>query len=149
MIALAVCLKKGTGLTLVGRLFGIEISSWVTDFLFSSLIRYRGFNSDVFVSHEHLSEPGTTRNFWTGKHPLVCRLTRDYKASRCCVQQCRGKTPINFSLQTKKASKEAFFIKLVGARGFEPPTSRSRTVRSTRLSHAPSNKYQIVGYPHE
>ena len=26
---------------------------------------------------------------------------------------------------------------LVGARGFEPPTSRSRTVRSTRLSHAP------------
>src|SRR6185369_6973979 len=28
---------------------------------------------------------------------------------------------------------------LVGARGFEPPTSRSRTVRSTRLSHAPTS----------
>ena|GEM_PF-6899262 len=27
---------------------------------------------------------------------------------------------------------------MVGARGFEPPTSRSRTVRSTRLSHAPT-----------
>ena len=27
---------------------------------------------------------------------------------------------------------------LVGARGFEPPASRSRTVRSTRLSYAPS-----------
>ena len=27
---------------------------------------------------------------------------------------------------------------LVGARGFEPPTSRSRTERSTRLSHAPN-----------
>ena len=27
---------------------------------------------------------------------------------------------------------------LVGARGFEPPTSRSRTERSTRLSHAPT-----------
>ena len=26
---------------------------------------------------------------------------------------------------------------MVGARGFEPPTSPSRTVRSTRLSHAP------------
>lgn len=26
---------------------------------------------------------------------------------------------------------------MVGARGFEPPTSRSRTERSTRLSHAP------------
>jgi hypothetical protein len=29
-------------------------------------------------------------------------------------------------------------VRLVGARGFEPPTSRSRTVRSTRLSHAPN-----------
>ena len=28
---------------------------------------------------------------------------------------------------------------LVGASGFEPPTSRSRTVRSTRLSHAPNS----------
>ena len=27
---------------------------------------------------------------------------------------------------------------MVGASGFEPPTSRSRTVRSTRLSHAPN-----------
>ncbi len=27
---------------------------------------------------------------------------------------------------------------LVGARGFEPPASASRTLRSTRLSHAPS-----------
>ena len=27
--------------------------------------------------------------------------------------------------------------KMVGASGFEPPTSRSRTVRSTKLSHAP------------
>src|SRR6266568_41598 len=27
---------------------------------------------------------------------------------------------------------------MVGASGFEPPTSRSRTVRSTRLSHAPT-----------
>ena len=30
--------------------------------------------------------------------------------------------------------------KMVGARGFEPPTSRSRTERSTRLSHAPTTK---------
>jgi hypothetical protein len=28
--------------------------------------------------------------------------------------------------------------KMVGASGFEPPTSRSRTVRSTMLSHAPT-----------
>ena len=28
---------------------------------------------------------------------------------------------------------------MVGARGFEPPASRSRTVRSTRLSYAPSD----------
>ena len=44
----------------------------------------------------------------------------------------------------KAKAKEAitffgFLLIMVGARGFEPPTSRSRTVRSTRLSHAPSN----------
>ena len=33
---------------------------------------------------------------------------------------------------------------VVGARGFEPPTSRSRTERSTRLSHAPTSKW-IIG----
>ena len=27
---------------------------------------------------------------------------------------------------------------MVGARGFEPPASRSRTVRSTKLSYAPT-----------
>jgi hypothetical protein len=27
---------------------------------------------------------------------------------------------------------------MVGARGFEPPASRTRTVRSTKLSYAPS-----------
>lgn len=32
---------------------------------------------------------------------------------------------------------------LVGARGFEPPTSRSRTVRSTRLSHAPTSEEKL------
>jgi hypothetical protein len=37
-----------------------------------------------------------------------------------------------------------FFGILVGARGFEPPTSRSRTERSTRLSHAPTSKV-IIG----
>src|SRR5882672_1396680 len=33
---------------------------------------------------------------------------------------------------------------VVGARGFEPPTSRSRTERSTRLSHAPTSEW-IIG----
>src|SRR5688572_8506313 len=30
-------------------------------------------------------------------------------------------------------------LEMVGATGFEPATSRSRTERSTRLSHAPTN----------
>jgi hypothetical protein len=34
---------------------------------------------------------------------------------------------------------------LVGARGFEPPTSRSRTERSTRLSHAPTTRRVYTG----
>src|SRR5437879_13306401 len=29
---------------------------------------------------------------------------------------------------------------MVGARGFEPPTSRSRTVRATRLRYAPTRR---------
>src|SRR5881628_2915828 len=29
---------------------------------------------------------------------------------------------------------------MVGARGFEPPTSRSRTVRATRLRYAPNDR---------
>ena len=33
---------------------------------------------------------------------------------------------------------EWFPVKVVGARGFEPPTLRSRTVRATKLRHAPS-----------
>src|SRR5256885_13914709 len=37
---------------------------------------------------------------------------------------------------------------MVGARGFEPPTSRSRTVRATRLRYAPTRRallYRVVG----
>src|SRR5207244_11187844 len=37
---------------------------------------------------------------------------------------------------------------MVGARGFEPPTSRSRTVRATRLRYAPTRRallYKVVG----
>ncbi len=33
---------------------------------------------------------------------------------------------------------ELILGRLVGARGFEPPTLRSRTVRATKLRHAPS-----------
>src|SRR5262245_7356164 len=36
---------------------------------------------------------------------------------------------------------------MVGARGFEPPTPRSRTECSTRLSHAPTGRTCILPYP--
>src|SRR6476619_4238052 len=35
------------------------------------------------------------------------------------------------------AGQESRGVKVVGARGFEPPTFRSRTERATRLRHAP------------
>ena len=38
---------------------------------------------------------------------------------------------------TAKPSKCQFFRGMVGARGFEPPTSRSQTERTTRLCYAP------------
>src|SRR5438132_844065 len=34
---------------------------------------------------------------------------------------------------------------MVGARGFEPPTSRSRTVRATRLRYAPNGPAHYTG----
>ena len=33
---------------------------------------------------------------------------------------------------------------MVGATGFEPATSRSRTERSTRLSHAPTEQLSVA-----
>ena len=33
---------------------------------------------------------------------------------------------------------------LVGARGFEPPTSRTRTVRATKLRYAPIDKNSLI-----
>ena len=34
---------------------------------------------------------------------------------------------------------------LVGARGFEPPTSSSRTMRATKLRHAPTEGARLQG----
>src|ERR1035437_4572196 len=43
------------------------------------------------------------------------------------------------AVQQKRSGEPDLFGKfLVGARGFEPPTPRSRTECSTRLSHAPT-----------
>src|SRR5882724_13589784 len=41
----------------------------------------------------------------------------------------------------RRAAKE-----VVGARGFEPPTSRSRTVRATRLRYAPNGRAHYTGF---
>ncbi|MEY3989946.1 MAG: hypothetical protein RI985_1027 [Chloroflexota bacterium] len=38
----------------------------------------------------------------------------------------------------KEKHRQTITSFVVGAEGFEPPASRSQTVRSTRLSHAPS-----------
>ncbi len=46
--------------------------------------------------------------------------------------------PINKAANVGSRKLLDLLMLLVGARGFEPPTSRSRTVRSTRLSHAPT-----------
>ena len=45
------------------------------------------------------------------------------------------KAGISKKAVTVTASK--LLILKIGARGFEPPTSRSQTERSTKLSHAP------------
>jgi hypothetical protein len=49
----------------------------------------------------------------------------------------------------KRASFDArkVLILKVGAIGFEPTTSRSRTERSTRLSHAPLTAFEVLSLP--
>jgi hypothetical protein len=72
-------------------------------------------------------------------HGLASSKNSDFKPFRVKffeMPECRPnsvdnkKQPVAASLKTK----------LVGARGFEPPTSRSQTERSTRLSYAPRDK---------
>ena len=46
----------------------------------------------------------------------------------------------------RMAATEFRELELVGARGFEPPTFRSRTERATRLRHAPSVKCEAGRY---
>ena len=50
---------------------------------------------------------------------------------------------------TAKPSKCEFFRGMVGARGFEPPTSRSQTERTTRLCYAPSFLRKFGNLPNE
>ena len=50
-----------------------------------------------------------------------------------------------FFMKIKKALRlllSVEFIQMVGVRGFEPPAFRSRTERSTKLSHTPE-KVQV------
>jgi hypothetical protein len=42
-------------------------------------------------------------------------------------------------------SSRATLLSLVGARGFEPPTSSSRTMRATKLRHAPTEGARCTG----
>src|SRR5215813_11207643 len=50
------------------------------------------------------------------------------------------------SKKADNASASKLLILKVGAIGFEPTTSRSRTERSTRLSHAPMLAPAIINY---
>ncbi len=52
--------------------------------------------------------------------------------------QAHSEVRILIRADMRRAPRGVPFAYLVGARGFEPPTSRSRTERSTRLSHAPT-----------
>jgi hypothetical protein len=53
-------------------------------------------------------------------------------------RQCKAR--LSFRADTKTAAKAAavVFKKMVGTTGFEPATSRTPSVRATRLRHVPS-----------
>ncbi len=61
-----------------------------------------------------------------------------------CERDLEGRTPSTrrYAVETRLPKspglrKSKAFEDMVGAAGFEPATSRTRTVRSTGLSHAP------------
>jgi hypothetical protein len=68
------------------------------------------------------------------------------------IQQVGQSFPDNFIFKKYRRLGQAAIILhySVGARGFEPPTSQSRTARSTGLSHAPNSihKFPIKNLSH-
>src|SRR5262249_57061567 len=48
------------------------------------------------------------------------------------------------AMEMPRQKPTELFRELVGARGFEPPTPRSRTECSTRLSHAPTGRNRYL-----
>ena len=52
-----------------------------------------------------------------------------------------GEEPFDGDLPLRTEKREG---RKIGARGFEPPTSRTRTVRSTRLSYAPKSRVEAA-----
>ena len=74
------------------------------------------------------SEPGRPSAFLTRFFGTEKAITRSLHDDRVAFKGDELKV-----LQIK----EEVLGKVVGARGFEPPTLRSRTVRATKLRHAP------------
>ena len=70
-----------------------------------------------------------------GNHPTLLRSDKPNAQRRACGSTSRNSTGRQGS---KKYEWKLVREKMVGASGFEPPTSRTRTVRSTKLSHAPT-----------
>jgi hypothetical protein len=68
-------------------------------------------------------------------HPLVLPVLLWLARFNCT----RIESVVESILKKKGFQKGSrnLLILLIGARGFEPPTSRSQTERSTKLSHAP------------
>ncbi len=65
-------------------------------------------------------------------HSLGALATNSYRGPSDHRGQSRWRRP-------DRVAHSAIQTGMVGARGFEPPASRSRTVRSTRLSYAPKS----------
>ena len=63
-----------------------------------------------------------------------------------CREAIARKVPLPPQILAMDPDRRLPFQAMVGARGFEPPTPRSRTECSTRLSHAPT---QSALYPRQ
>ena len=97
------------------------------------------------MTSDRATEPGNAARatLWSADERTAALKTRfQARLSRCCLLERAERRALRQAACARAINEgpPANLLVtpvLVGASGFEPPTSATRTLRSTRLSHAP------------
>ena len=88
------------------------------------------------------SGPAGRQAIATGSSPA---RTFSAASSSNTSSQLTRSTSVSMRPYRPPSNSEPRSVSLVGARGFEPPTSSSRTMRATKLRHAPTEGARLTG----